>query len=127
MDMSSTIPNILIVDDDLGICQTVSDILKLSGFRVTCALDGYHAIELYQQQEFDLVLMDMRMPGLNGLETYRELKSINPSVKVIIMTAYTVEDILTDAKNEGVLSIISKPFRMQGLLDTITSIVSTDA
>src|SRR5271157_5115293 len=112
--------NILVVDDDLGICKTVSDILRISGFRVTFAISGYEAIESYQQQEFDLVFMDMRMPGLNGLETYRELKSINPSVKVIIMTAYSMEDILTKAKDEGVLSIISKPFRMQGLIDTIT-------
>jgi CheY-like chemotaxis protein len=125
--MAITAPNILVVDDDLGICQTVSDILAISGFRVTYALDGYRAIESYQQQEFDLVLMDMRMPGLNGLETYRELKSINPSVKVIIMTAYSMEDILTDAKNEGVLSIINKPFRMQGLIESITSITSSDA
>src|SRR5271157_967020 len=104
--MATAVQNILVVDDDLGICKTVSDILRMSGFHVTFAISGYEAIESYQQQEFDLVLMDMRMPGLNGLETYRELKRLQPSVKVIIMTAYAMEEILKEAKEEGVCSII---------------------
>ena len=61
--MATTAPNILVVDDDLGICQTVSDILRMSGFRVTFATDGYQAIESFQQQEFDLVLMDNANAG----------------------------------------------------------------
>ena len=69
----------------------------------------------------------MRMPGLNGLETYRELKKIQISVKVIIMTAYSMEETLKKAEDEGVRSIIYKPFQMTFLIDLITSVTSSES
>lgn len=93
--------SILIVDDDIGMAETLSDILEDSGYDVEVADDGVEAVERVQARTFDVVLMDIKMPGINGVKTYKKIKSIRPEVAVMMMTAYyRVEDLVFEALEE---------------------------
>ena len=114
--------SILIVDDDVGMCETLADIMEDKGFRVFVAFGGYAAIEKVREVDFDIILMDIRMPGMNGVETFKQVKSIQPNAAVVMMTAYAVEDLITEALHEGAYGVLYKPFdieRMIGLIDSV--------
>jgi len=114
--------SILIVDDDAGMCETLSDIMEDKGFEVFVAFGGYAAIEKAKEMNFDVILMDIRMPGMNGVETFKQIKGIQPSAAVVMMTAYAVEDLITEALHEGAYGVLYKPFdmeRMIGLIDSV--------
>ena len=112
--------SILIVDDDAGMCETLSDIMEDKGYSTFIALDGHGAIEKVRERTFDVILMDIRMPGMNGVETFKEIKKIQPETAVVMMTAYAVEDLIREALREGAYGVLYKPFdmeRMIGLID----------
>jgi len=111
--------DILIVDDDEGICATMEDILQDSKHSVKTANNGCDAIYLAKNYLFDLILMDMKMPKLNGLETYRIMKIDNPLLKVIFMTAYATEDLIEQSKKDG-FEILYKPVNMSNLLNELS-------
>ena len=106
---------ILVVDDDIGILETIADILSARGYQVATAEDGFKAIERVRETPFDIVLMDMKMPGMNGVETYKELKKINPKTKVILMTAYAVDELVREALKEGAAAVLNKPLDINRL------------
>ena len=114
--------NILIVDDDLSLSYTTTDILDELGYKVAIANNGYEAIEMVKNMDYDMILMDIKMPGINGVETLVKLKYIKPSVKVIMMTAYSVEDLIKEALKEGAYGIIYKPIKIKKLLHYIEKI-----
>lgn len=114
--------SILIVDDDLYMTDTLYDILREIGYNVAKVNDGYKAIEIFTKFNFDIILMDIRMPGINGVETFKAIKSIKPSVKVVIMTAYSMEDFMNEALKEGIHGIIFKPFKINKLINYIENI-----
>jgi len=114
--------SILIVDDDAGMGETLTDIMEAKGYHAVMALGGYVAIEKVKEMNFDVILMDIRMPGMNGVETFKQIKSIQPDTAVVMMTAYAVEDLITEALHEGAYSVLYKPFdmdRMIGLIDSV--------
>ena len=114
--------SILIVDDDAGMCETLSDIMEDKGFRASVALDGYEAVEKAREADFDIILMDIRMPGMNGVEAFKRIKGIQPGTAVVMMTAYAVEDLIREALREGAYGVLYKPFdmeRMIGLIDAM--------
>ncbi len=92
---------VLIVDDDHGILETMADILGEMNFKVTTASNGYQAIELMKSGSFDAVVMDVRMPGIDGIETLKRIKGTRPDARVILMTAYASEDTVLVARKEG--------------------------
>lgn len=113
---------ILIVDDDPGMTETLADIFIEMGFGVTVAGDGYRAIEIINEQAYDFVLIDIKMPGIDGVETLEEIKRASPSTKVILMTAYALEERTQKALAEGALSIFFKPLdidRIVGLIEKV--------
>ncbi len=79
--------NVLIVDDNIDMCRTMSLILRANGYNVDSAKDGTDAIEGVRQKQFDIVFMDIRMPRMNGVESYREIKKIRPETVVPTMVA----------------------------------------
>jgi len=114
--------SILIVDDDVGICETLSDIMEVMGYHTAFALDGYEAIQKVKDVVFDVILMDIKMPGINGVETFKQIKKVRPEIAVVMMTAYAVEDLIGEALREGAYGVLYKPFdmeRMIGLLEGI--------
>lgn len=105
----------LVVDDEEVVREFLVRVLSLKGFETAAAEDGMKAIALARQGPFDICFLDVRMPRLNGLETMRELKKINPSAAYIMMTGYAVDDILRQAAAEGAAASIKKPFNISEL------------
>ncbi|OGQ04099.1 MAG: hypothetical protein A2W61_07095 [Deltaproteobacteria bacterium RIFCSPLOWO2_01_44_7] len=115
---------ILIVDDQPGMLETFTDILEDRGFFVEVAEDGFQAIDKVKKTNYDIIFMDIRMPGINGVQTFREVKKINPKVAVIMMTAYAVEDLIKEAIIEGAYTVVYKPFDMERIISTIERVLT---
>ena len=114
--MSET-SSVLVVDDSIGICQTMSMILKRKGFEVSCAADGPEAVEKVRERPFDAVLLDIRLPGMDGVEVNKRIRSLRPGARVAMMTAYAVEDKVRDAIKEGAETVFYKPLDMDAIID----------
>jgi len=117
--------NILIVDDQVGMLETITDILQDKGYNAETAEDGYTAIDKVKRQPFDVIFMDIKMPGINGVQTFREIKKINPKTAVIMMTAYSVENLVKEAIEEGAYAVIYKPFEIERVVETIERVLKT--
>ncbi|MDD5129429.1 MAG: response regulator [Candidatus Omnitrophica bacterium] len=111
--------SVLIVDDDVNFCNTLAKILKRKGYATTTAENGQRALELVKERLFDVILMDVKMPVMSGLEAYKEIRQIRPSAVVIFMTAFSIEDLIKDAIKDGAYAAIKKPFD----IDTIVNMI----
>ncbi len=111
---------ILVVDDNEKFCQNMTDILELKDYEVMTAYDGFQGLDLVRQNGFDLVLMDVRMPAMNGVETFKRLKKIAPDTRVIMVTAFSVEDLVREALREGAFGALKKPLDFDKLFELIS-------
>ena len=118
--------NVLVVDDDRGIRFTLEGIIDDEGYAVRSAEDGYQAIELAKETAFQWMFMDIRMPGLNGVETYLEIKKISPECRVVMMTGFSVEELVSQALEEGVYAVLFKPLPVEQVLKILRSGERTD-
>ncbi len=101
---------LLIVDDESDILEMLSSFLKQEGFRVRTAPGGYEAIEIFKSEPFDVVITDMRMPGIDGLTVMRRLKEIDEDIEVIILTAFAALDNVIEAfRHKGAFDYLTKP------------------
>ncbi|WP_437484223.1 response regulator [Sorangium sp. So ce1014] len=110
---------VLVVDDEEGMRATVAANLELEGYEVVEARDGAHALDLVRQQRFALVLSDVKMPGLNGVETFRELRRIQPDLTVIAMTGHAAPEMIHAFTSRGGYACLRKPFDVRELMHTI--------
>lgn len=101
---------ILIVDDQFGIRILLNEVLQKEGYRTFQAANGVQALEITQKHSPDLVLLDMKIPGMGGIEILKRMKVIEPDIRVIIMTAYGELDMIQEAKDLGALTHFAKPF-----------------
>ena len=106
---------ILVVDDNEDFCKNIADILQLKGYEVATAYDGSAALELAKQNHFDVVIMDIKMPVMNGVDAFKRMKSIAPDTAVIIVTAYAMEELIREALREGAFGFLSKPLDIEKL------------
>jgi DNA-binding NtrC family response regulator len=112
-------PTILVVDDNEDLLETFAMILKRRGFSVETASNGASAVDKFKEHEFDVTLMDIVMPEMNGVEASRKIKESQPEASIILMTAYSDEDLIQTARKEGVRRIIQKPIRIDQLIELI--------
>jgi len=112
---------ILIVDDEGSLLMTLAANLELEGFEVECASDGERALALVKEQEFDLVLTDVRMPGMNGVELFRRIRAVDGSLPVLLMTAFSLETLIEEAITEGVFAVLPKPFEIEHVIAAVLS------
>jgi two-component system response regulator HydG len=110
---------ILVVDDNPEFCENLSDILETKGFEVATAYDGLKALESVKQNGFDLVLIDIKMPVMDGVETFKKMKEIVPGMPVIMMSAYAVEDLIREALQEEAFGFLKKPVNFEKLYELI--------
>lgn len=110
---------LLVVDDDPGMTETLVDIFSDMGYCADAAPDGYTAVEMVKKKTYSLVLIDIKMPGMNGIETFKELKKISPSVRAIMMTAYSVESLVREALDNGAVAVMYKPLDIRKLKQLI--------
>ncbi|NIM03079.1 response regulator [bacterium] len=115
--------NILIVDDEIDLLETLGDIFESKGYNVTMVEDGNKALELLRNKYFDIILMDLKMPGISGVESFKEVKSLHPSAAIIMMTAGSVREEIKEAVGAGVDAVVDKPFNVKKLVATIESIL----
>ncbi|MBN1847483.1 MAG: response regulator [Deltaproteobacteria bacterium] len=113
---------VFIVDDDKDFAESLGIALEGNGCEVELAHSGEQAIKAFQDKNFDLALMDVKLPGLNGVESFLEIQKIKPGLKVIMMTGYSVEQLLDQAVENGAWGVIHKPIDVPKLLDMIQKI-----
>ncbi|MGD9826773.1 response regulator [Desulfobacter sp.] len=110
---------ILVVDDEERIVKSIAGCLTKEGFSVFCACDGLQAITLFNTQKFDLVLMDISMPGMDGYETMASMFELDPEVLVIIMTGFASVASAVSALKQGAWDYLKKPFEFADLVKTV--------
>ncbi|MBI2328896.1 MAG: response regulator [Chloroflexi bacterium] len=114
--------NILIVDDLRNMSLTLGGILEDEGYNVVIVADGYQAIAAVSKSHFDIIFMDIKMPGIDGVQTFTEVKKIDPRAVVLMMTAYSVEDLVKQAVSEGAYTCLYKPFNMEKVIALVENI-----
>jgi DNA-binding NtrC family response regulator len=110
---------VLIVDDERLMVKTLGDIVRLHGWEADGAYSGESAVEAVRGKEYAVVLMDIRMTGINGVEAFKAMKEIRPDIRVVLMTAYTATEVLAEAEREGAVRILSKPVALAGLIEVL--------
>lgn len=110
---------VLVVDDDVDTCQNLSDILTDFGYEVMTANNGPDALDLVRKNAFDVALLDLKMPGMDGLELYREIKKLSSGTVGMIVTAYATGDSAEQARHAGVWQVLSKPVDLGRLMPLV--------
>ena len=111
--------SILVVDDNVSLCKTMSFALGRKGYAVATANDGPEAIAMVEARPFDMIFMDIKMPLMDGVETYRRIKNIRPEAVVMMMTAYAMEELVQEALQEGAYGVVYKPLDMEKVIALI--------
>jgi len=107
---------ILLVDDDQEFRKAMKKLFEKSGYNVTTAADGREALEILSKETFDLVISDLRMPNLNGMELMEQMKKAKMDVPIIFITAYGEVESYMDLMNLGAFEYINKPVKGQEIL-----------
>jgi len=118
MEAKNNASNILIVDDEIGPRESLRMVLK-PNYNVYTVENGYAAIQMIQQVEMDVLTLDLKLPGLNGIETLKEIRMLSPDVMVIIITGYGTLKTAIEAIRYGVFDYIPKPFNVPEILSII--------
>lgn len=119
--------NLMIVDDETIVRKSLSDWLKEEGFSILTAEDGYKAIELIEKEKVDCVILDLKMPGIDGIQVLKEIKSRRPETKVIMITAYGTIQNAVEAMKIGASDYITKPFEPEDIVESIRGALSIPA
>jgi CheY-like chemotaxis protein len=109
---------VLIVDDDFEMGESLGDVLEAQGFNIEKVTSGPAALEKIKRNGFNAALVDLKMPGMNGVETYRKIKQLSPRIKVIMMTAYSGEELVAEARRTGELCLF-KPLNIDLVLQEL--------
>jgi signal transduction histidine kinase len=107
---------ILVIDDELGICEGVQRALEPEGFQVAIALDGKSGLALVKENGFDLILLDVKMPEISGLDLIGMIHQIDPEIICIIITGYATVEMAVSAIKQGAYDFLTKPFSVDILL-----------
>ena len=111
------------VDDDRSMVGTLCVILGMHGWRTSGGYDGEAAADLAEAGEVDVVLMDVIMPRMNGVDAMRAIISRRPDTRVILMTAYAPHDLIAKAEQQGVFRVLAKPVQLPNLLSLLDEAV----
>lgn len=111
--------SVLVVDDETGMRETLVDILEAAGYDVTQAEDGVAALELTRSNSYDVIVMDIRMPALTGVEVLASIQ--HPPPQVVLMTGFAYEEQLETARAHNAFAIMQKPFQVPYLLRVVAA------
>ena len=110
---------ILVVDDELFVRELLLEFLSTEGYDVLLADSGEKAVEIVQTQPTDVVLLDLKMAGMDGIETLKQIKKIDPNALAIVMTGYPTIESSIDALRYGACDYVIKPFKLNDLKSSI--------
>lgn len=116
---------VLVVDDETNMRATLAEILQMEGYEVTTADSGEAAVELSAKDPFDVVLMDVRMPGMNGVEAFRVIRRQRSGVRVILMSAFPLAELKRLALCEGAVAFLAKPLNIESVVKLIENVKET--
>ena len=109
-------PRVLVVDDEEAVRDLIVKTLTMADYEVNSAADGQSALDALKDTDFDLLITDLRMPGMDGLTVIRQARRLSPSLPIIIITGYSTEASAIEAINLGVCGYLTKPFRLPRIL-----------
>ncbi len=116
-------PTVLVVDDQLGPRESLRAILK-PDYRLLVAMEGEQAVCIVEQEPVDVVLLDLRLPGLSGIQVLEKIKALDSSIEVIIVTGYASDGTVLEGLRLGAFDYISKPFNVTYLRETVRRAVA---
>ena len=116
--------NVLVVDDEAVIREGMRRILESDGYRVDTSASGRTAIEKIQERDFDVVITDLKMPGMDGMEVLKTIKILQPDVPVIIITGYSTVDTAVEAMKNGAFDYIAKPFTPEQISEKVQKAIA---
>lgn len=118
---------ILIVDDQYGIRILLNEVFQKEGYETFQAANGFQAIDIVLKDKPDLVVLDMKIPGMDGIEILKRVKEIDKDIKVILMTAYGELDLIQEAKKLGALMHFAKPFDIDEMRKAVRQEITINA
>lgn len=125
--MSIVSRKLLIVDDQYGIRILLNEVFQKEGYITFQASNGVQALSIVEQDRPDLVLLDMKIPGMDGIEILRRLKEIDQTIEVFIMTAYGELDMIQQAKDLGARTHFAKPFDIDEIREAVKAQIPISA
>ena len=118
---------VLVVDDNEEVRQLFCDMIDLLGFTPRAVSSGVAALQQLKANPFDLVLLDMRMPDLNGLDTFKAIRQFDSSVPVVLTSGFGIDKSVQEALSMGALLCLEKPFNVSRAMKTIREIVEKES
>src|SRR6266498_2877195 len=122
--MTTKTPSILVVDDEVDTCRNLSDILTDLGYSVDVAHEGVTALEMVRRKPYDVALLDLKMPGMDGLTLYREIRKLRSDTVAIIVSAYASSGVTDEALAAGAWQVMPKPVDFPKLLGMVEEALS---
>ena len=116
---TDSVARILVIDDDETICSLFTDTLKDVGYQVTAVTDSYEALGLVKKLDYDLVFLDLKMPGMDGAELLGQIRAAKPETPVTVVTGYPESDLMMKALDYGPLGVMKKPFKSSDILTAV--------
>jgi two-component system response regulator HydG len=115
---------ILIVDDDRDHAESIADVLATRQCHVDLAFSGEDGVAKFSETPFEIVFMDVKLPGIDGVEAFFQCRKIRPQAKIMLMTGYSLEQLVARALGGGALGVLRKPFAMVEIFDVLQRITS---
>jgi CheY-like chemotaxis protein len=117
--------SILVVDDEKNLTLAMRRLLSAEGYSTQTAGSGEEALEVVKEKDYDLIFLDVNMPEMNGLETFKKLKKVTPKSAVIMITGYgkTLKTLVEEAMGLGVRKVIDKPFKINQITEAIREVI----
>jgi CheY-like chemotaxis protein len=112
---------ILVVDDNPPMVESLAEVLKVKGFAVYTALCGAEALKVLEAHPVQIMLTDVRMPDMSGVQLYRKTRQNYPRLITILMTAYSADDIIQKGMMEGIKTVLTKPLKMDFLITLLSA------
>jgi CheY-like chemotaxis protein len=107
--------SIIIVDDDRDLAESLAELLEVNGYQVEIASNGQEAVERFRHKDYDIAFMDVRMPVMNGVDSFFAIRQMKPEARIVMMTGFK-EPIMQKAVDAGALGPLHKPFTIDAML-----------
>ncbi len=110
---------ILVVEDDEDFAEGLADVLELEGYEVVTAPSGEEGLERFRSEVFDVAILDMKLPGMNGVEVLLAIKELSPGAAVVMVTGFTEPELIEEARGSGALDVVHKPFEIRRIVEIV--------
>lgn len=115
----TSVTTILVVDDDRDLANTLADVLEMVGYTTVRAYSGEEALSAVEDRELDAALLDVKLPGMDGIQCLEQLRARYPGVVCLVMTGFEVEGLADRVSRQGAATLLHKPFSGEQLLEAL--------